>query len=319
MHDDTTGRSVDSTPWPEARPPHLPDRLTALSPRLIPFLLLAAVQVVVGWQRWVGEGALDVAPSLAVLIADRLPGLAAILLGAALFWRHPQAHRTLPMVALGVALLATAELLRLASGPLGRLLPALSTGTEEYPFTTPFQVASFVVVSLVTVFGIVYLARGLRAARRSEDVVSVRGPAIILAAVSLVSTAIAAWTTVTAYDEMNGIVILVVTSGLITSLAFMLAWSSLLVVALGGWLAGERPRVGWLLVAIGAGILLANGVVVAVSVLLAIPAPGTSIAFQLLVVSYIVAWLALLLAFVVGLPSIRADPPAATTPDFGAG
>src|SRR5688500_6853375 len=106
MDDKPAARTVDTAPWPEARPPHLPDRITALSPWIAPFLLLAALQVFLGWQQWASEGTLDVAPSLALHISDLLPSLAATLLGAALFWRHPQAHRTMPRVALGVALLA---------------------------------------------------------------------------------------------------------------------------------------------------------------------------------------------------------------------
>lgn len=332
MDDETATRPTDSAPWAEARPPHLPDRLTRLSPWSIPFLLLAALQIFHGWQQWAATGATSAEPWLAWVVTDRLPSLAATLLGAALFLRHPQAHRTLPALTVGVGLLALAEFLRLVSGPLGRLFPALSAGSEEFPFTTPFLVVSFVFVSVVTVVGIVYLARGLRAARRSRDEVSVRGRSIVLAVISVVATGIAAWTTANAYDAWGTLDILAVTSSLIVSLSFMLAWSYLLLVALGGWIDGERPPTGWLLAGLGAAIVLANAVVIAVSGLLRLSPDNSPVVLQVLVLSYVIGWLLLLLAFVAGVPATSAetvetdeeelltpDRPAATTPGSGAG
>ncbi len=332
MDTEPTGRTIDGIPWEEPRPPHLPDQLTRFSPWSIPFLLLAALQIIVGWQQWAASGATSAEPWLAWVVTDRLPSLAATLLGAALFLRHPQAHRTLPAVTVGVALLALAELLRLVAGPLGRLLPALSTGTDEFPFTTPFLIGSFVFVSVVTVVGIVNIARGLRAARRSKAEVSVRGRSVILIAISVVATGIAAWTTANAYDAWGTLSILAVTSTLIVSLAFMFAWSYLLLVALEGWVDGERPQSGWLLAGLGAGIVLANAVFVAVSGLLPLPPDNSPVVLQVLVLSYVAGWLLLLLAFVMGVPATvaetvesdetvgaTADRPAVTTPGSGAG
>ena len=171
MQDEPSGHRLDGTPWEEARPPHLPDALTRLSPWLMPFLLLAGLEVVAGWLEWSVRWQPQDAATAAWIIVNRLPGVCAMLLGAALFWRRPDAHRTVPMIVLGVVLLAAAALLRLASVPLADVFGELTPPSEELPVLVPLQVAFDTFVMLVNIFAVLYVARGLAAARRFEDVV----------------------------------------------------------------------------------------------------------------------------------------------------
>ncbi|MGK2849494.1 MAG: hypothetical protein ACSLFN_01070 [Candidatus Limnocylindrales bacterium] len=99
MSEPTAGRLDAAEVWPEARPPHLPDRLTSVSWLAWPSVGLALLLLVLAWPRVqdvFGPGGF----SLVSLIAE-LEAAAVALMGAALFWRHPDALRTLPHVVVG--------------------------------------------------------------------------------------------------------------------------------------------------------------------------------------------------------------------------
>jgi hypothetical protein len=329
MQDEPSGHSMDGRPWEEARPPHLPDALMRLSPWLMPFLLLAGLEVVAGWLEWsVRWQPQDVSTAVSIII-NRVPGVCAMLLGAALFWRRPDAYRTVPMIVLGVVLLATAALLRLASVPLADVFGELTPPSEELPVLVPLQVAYDIFVALVNIFALLYLARGLAAARRFVDAVSLRGLAIVLIGVSVATTVISILPFLGILD-WSGVMLSLNVAWMTLGLIQMLAWSYLLVVARGGWLAGERPRIGWVLVAFAAALLVAFRVISALGDLLPPSREGAFVALQILGLASNAGWVLLLLAFVAGLPSIEAvpdkmnggatlDPTAARSPGSGAG
>ena len=101
-----TGHTLDGTPWEEARPPHLPDRLTAISPWTVPFLLVAAWQL---WTVWSQRPQTEPMPAeWWGQLLGIVPSIAMALIGAALFLRHPDAWRSLRLVALGASLLLVA-------------------------------------------------------------------------------------------------------------------------------------------------------------------------------------------------------------------
>ena len=102
MNDQPTGTTIDGTPWEEPRPPHLPDAVSGVSPWAIPFVVLAAIQVLAGWLEWKAQGDLG-DPGYGVSIAlGIVPAACISLLGAALLIRHPDALRRLPMLVFGV-------------------------------------------------------------------------------------------------------------------------------------------------------------------------------------------------------------------------
>ena len=120
--------------------------------------------------------------------------------------------------------------------------------------------------TVVSIFGVVYVARGLAGARRSADVVSGRVLGIVAVAVVAVASLVSLAWAIAQFDSEFFTPINVV--ALILGKIDALAWAYLFVVAFGGWLAGERPRIGWLLVALAAIIdvfflvvLAANGFV----------------------------------------------------------
>ena len=330
MSDQPTGQTIDGTPWEEPRPPHLPDTVTSLSPWVFPFVLLAALQVIAGWLEWKAQGDLG-DPSYGLSIALGVLQAACVsLLGAALFLRHPDAHRLLPMLVFGVALLVATVLLPLVVRALDDPLQ-----TDESTFVRTIYVYA---INVVSAFGLIYIARGLDGARRSSDVVSGRGLGIVLTIAVLLAAVVTALPGFAPGAELltPGNVVAIVLSAFVS-----LAWCYLFVIAFRGWRAGEQPRIGWLLVVVAAGISIAVRLLISVSGSLDMSQFGT-IVLWVISVAFVSVWVLLLLAFLVGLPSTvvqpehagsdqeigdvteadlapTADPQAATRSDSGAG
>ena len=327
MDTEPTGRTIDGIPWEEPRPPHLPDALTRVSLSVIPFVLLAGVQVVAAWLDWAAQGDLRDPNAVELIVVQWLPGVCASLLGAALFYRHRDAHRRLPMLVVSVVLLTLAALMRLAGDPVGEALMAAAPPADEGWIFASYGIYS-AAITLVSIFGVLYMARGLAGARRSADVVSGRVLGIVaVAVVALASLVWLAWVFGQFDRELLTPINIV---SLVLEGIDALAWAYLWVIAFGGWLAGERPRIGWLLVALAAIIDLIFLVVLAVNGFVDLSGGGV----LLLMFSWlgIARWIFLLAAFVLGLPSMERatisdgpevaptpDPPAVTTPGSGAG
>ena len=315
-------------PWEEPRPPHLPDAVTRVSPWVLPFVLLAAVQVVAAWLDWAAQGDLRGPNAVELIVVQWLPGVCASLVGAALFYRHPDAHRRLPMLVVGVVLLALAALLRLATDPVADALMAAGPLEDQGWFFASYGIYG-AVISVVSIFALVYMARGLAGARRFADVVSGRALALVAVAVVAIASVVSLASIVGQADAAA-----ILTPINIVSLALSkidaLAWAYLFVVAFGGWLAGERPRIAWLLAALAAVVDVAFLIVLAASGFVDLSGAGSA----LLVLTWLglAGWVFLLAAFVLGLPSmapvsetdrpappVTADPLAATRSGSGAG
>ena len=327
MDTEPTGRTIDGIPWEEPRPPHLPDAVTRVSPWVIPFVLLAGVQVVAAWLDWAAQGDIRDPNVVEFILVQWLPGICASLLGAALFYRHRDAHRRLPMLVVGVVLLTLAALLRLAGDPVGEALMAAAPPDDEGWIFNSYGIYR-AAITVVSIFGVVYLARGLAGARRSADVVSGRVLGIVAVAVVVVASLISP---VFAFGQFDREVLTPINIvSLVLATIDTLAWAYLFVIAFGGWLAGERARIGWLLVALAAIIDLIFLVVLAASGFVDLSGGGVF----LIMLSWlgIARWVFLLTAFALGLPSMEGVPvsdepvagatpdrPAVTTPSSGPG
>jgi len=332
VEDEPTGHTIDGTPWEEPRPPHLPDALTRLvsrvSPWVIPFLLLASLQAIGGWLEWSRQGELVDPGYGAAIFLMTLPGVSASLLGAALFYRHPDAHRRLPMLAFGVVLLALTALMGSAERPLFEWFMSRSPAADNswiFVAGTVYGIA----INAVRVFGLVYIARGLDGAPRSADVVSGRGLGILVTAVVATATVVSLASflpIVGATELVTPVNLVAIGLGMIVTLS----WSYLFVITFGGWLAGEWPRIGWLLVALAAGMEVALPILLTVGRVVDVSQLGV-VGLQIGGLLSVSNWVLLLLAFAVGIPSTEvsapdepnaattADPPAATRPGSAAG
>jgi len=289
-------------PWSEARPPHLPDRLTAVSWLAWPFVALALVLVVVAWPR-VQDVFAPGGFSIARLL-EELEGAAIALLGAALFWRHPDALRTLPRVFVGVTLLAAREILRAASPALEGAFATLTPAPEAFPFFVPLNTAYSAFATLVGLFGLVYLARGLSEARRFEDRGSSRPAtaAVVVLALLLTAAQLSTIGDLPADASMTVGMLVAVSLGL-TALN-LLAWGYLTLTVGRGWLGGEAPARGWLAVtAAGVCLFLSSIVLAALNWVAIAPSDGVLVVVQLASLIRIAAFVLLLVALATGLPS----------------
>ena len=316
-----TGQTIDGTPWEEPRPPHLPDRLASMPWLAWPFLIFAAVLAGVAWPR-----AQDVlaagGPYGAWSVVTQLDPILTVLLGAALFWRHPDAARELPRIAVCVALLATGEILRLIAEPLAPILAGITPPTEALPGFVPLGSAFDAFATSIGLFGLVYLVRGLDEARRFEDEGSLRRIAIPLVALGL-AIGIGKFVRLGQLPVDDTLTVgTVVAVSLILSTLDLLAWVYLIVICARGWRSGDAPSRGWLAALLaGVCVMVAAVLTSAIELLVSTPSEATFLVYLAFASIGTVGWILLLIAFGLGLPSTAdpdatADPPVATTPGF---
>lgn len=288
--------------WPEARPPHLPDRLTAVPWMAWPYVAVAVVLLATALPR-VQDVFAPGGFSLLHLIFELEPTVVA-LLGAALFWRHPDALRTLPRVVMGVTLLAASEVLRALAPALADAFATITPAPEALPFFVPLSTAYNAFATVVGLFGLVYLARGLADARRLEDGESSRSITVAVVILALL-LGVAQWSTigdVPADSSMTIGTLVAVSLGLTT--LYLLAWGYLTLTVGRGWLAGEVPTRAWLVATLGGVSLFVSTIVLAILEWVVIaPTNPVFIIAQVASSLRIAASVLLLVAFALGLPS----------------
>lgn len=293
-------------PWPEARPPHLPDRLTAVPWLAWPFVAIAVILLAVAWPRV--QSLFEPAGFSIALLIGEMEAAVGALLGAALFWRHPDALRTLPRVVVGVTLLAAREVLRALAPALEGAFATVTPAPEAFPFFVPLSTAYNAFATVVGLFGLVYLARGLAEARRREDGGSSRPATLAVVVVALLLGA-AQWSTIgdLPADASMTIGTLVVVSLSLTTLN-LLAWGYLTLTAGRGWRAGEAPRRGWLVATLAGMCLFLSTIMLAIlNWVVSAPSDGVLLIHQLASLIGIASSFLLLVALALGLPS-TAEP-----------
>jgi hypothetical protein len=328
MIDEPAGETIDGTPWEEARPPHLPDRLTSITPWVLPFVAVMGYEI---WRLWARRGVGNLGSPLESWLGSYavLTGILGVLLGLALFLRHPDARTTLTPLASGTFLLLLQHVMRRLGPTVVGLLPGEQL---SFPYVSPTEEAYSLFVSIVGVFATAFIARGLSAARRYEDVRTGRGLAAVLTIVAFASTgASIVWMTSVGFEFDDWLMHPVLVIGqLLVNLFGTLAVAYLVVVSVTGWLGQEQPRAAWRLATVGAGLILLPALVMPV---ISTPPLSQDVAYFVasrLAVGAVIGWALLVVAFALGLPSTESipdeetagatrDPQAVTTPGSGAG
>ena len=288
---------------PEARGPRLPDAIARVPGPVWPFLALTVLAVYGRWQDLSGLAFGSPVNDVA-LVAGSVPPIVSPLLGVALFARHPTAHRTMPSVAFGVALFAVLTIVDRLRAPI---LESIASLDPTFASTAPAFLGYGLVQALIAVFALTYLSLGLADARRFEDSPGGRSVLILLLAGAVAAPVVSAllgfaWLSV---DPLASVV------SVVSVLATNLAWAYLGWIAYRGWSAGEEPGTGWAL-AMGAsfGYLLIAVLAAALSVLAWVSGASNSQpqfvyeVYLLLGAGLAGVWLALLAAFLVGLPAV---------------
>lgn len=303
--------TASERPIPEARPPHLPDVLTRQSPLVYAFLAVALLQVWRGWELWLDEYPIAGLERIPDLIRWWIPSVVISLYGVALFIRHRDARRSMPLLVVGLALLTAGELLRAFDMPIRQLLP----GQGSFPTleVSAADTAFSVFGGLVAIFGVLYTGAGLSAARRAERSVAERPLSIWLGALAVISIVLS----LLPLTELIGgdylaTVLVAGAIGIVLSVLLTFAWVYLAAVTIGGWLARDEPRRAWICAGVAVALLFVSRLVVS-----AIGLIGDG-AFAIAVTATYVSmagWLLLLLAFALGLPSRPDDDPVEPTDD----
>lgn len=290
-------------PFPDARPPHLPDTLTRLSPWLLFFVVIVALQLVRLAQSWQSSVTPGDAKSAIDYTLSWIPSLASPLAGAALFYRHPDARRTMRVLVFGLVLLSFGELLSAFQEPIRTFLRSLSPAEDlTSPYETPAEFAFRVFTLLLTIFGLLYVGAGLANARVREATKAERPLAVWMGALAIVGSIVSLAVLTSLPPDATAMLLVQVVVGVVLSAVITFAWAYLTVVTISGWIAREVPRRAWGFGALAASILF--GFRLIFPALSLVPFGPESGPF-LLLLAYIswVAWLLFILAFVLGLPT----------------
>ena len=184
--------------------------------------------------------------------------------------------------------------------------------------TGPAFLGYDLVQALVSVFALTYLSIGLADARRFEDSPGSRPTLILLIAAAVGAPAVSAllafaWLAVQPLSSVVSVVSVLSTN---------LAWAYLGWNGFRGWSAGEEPGTGWALVSgAGFGYVLIAVLATAMSVVAWVSGASNSQpqfvyeVYLLLGAGLAGIWLALLAAFVVGLPFVAGEEANTQTRD----
>ncbi len=316
-------------PIPDARPPHLPDVVTRQSPWALFFAAVTLLQVWRATQLF--DPSVNGADAGAAIsyVLSWTASVTAPVLGLVLFWRHPDARRTMPLLVFGLLLLAFGELLDVFSEPIGRFLSGITPPSDTDPLSqAPALFAFRLFTSLLAVFGLLYLGAGLSSARSRERRSAERPLAIWLGALAIVSTVLSFLVLTGLPDQATPILIVQLILGTVLSGLVTLGWAYVATVTVGGWMAAETPQRAWVLAALGALALLGLRLIFPVLGLVPLQADQQPVVFVITPLVSYAGWLLLAAAFVLGLPTPSsavedgaptADRPEATPPGSGAG
>ena len=288
--------------WVEPRGPHLPDAIARIPLGVWPFVALAILEA---YGEWVQLRSLQFGHPIDYVEAliSTVGALAVPLIGAALFLRHPSAHRTLPSITVGVALLAAVTVVDALRVPI---FEGILRSDLDYETSILAGTVYSVVQALIRVFALTYLAIGLEDARWFEDRTHASGVRVVLLVAALGAPAITAFV-VWPWPAEQVVPTLLSLAG---QVATNLAWTYLAWVAFRGWAAGDEPNLGWGLAAL---VAIGNVAITALAALLNLvvwaigptesQVPVVLEAFRVLIALLGVLWVVLFVAFWLGLPA----------------
>jgi hypothetical protein len=278
-----------------------------------PWAALVFTCLAVAYLTWyvLSSGALD-QPNLGDAVTHVLrvtPGLAAILLPAAVLLRHPDAWRRLRILVIGAVLFASVQALIVLADPLQPVFETLTPSGTEPGAIVPLAAVYEVLVGVVTGLGLACIALGLARARQLPDPDSRASLVVPIAAV----LATVAGVLSTARLDFTGVpftptLVAYLAASLAVGVVRVVAWAFLAAVALRGWRVGESPTAGWWLALLGAGLVLFALALLNVRGLIDVTDQALDEVYGYIeATAYAVGTVALFLAFALGLPAI---PPA---------
>ena len=293
------------------RPAPQPEPEIELEPARPPWAALVFICGAVAYLSWylLTSGALS-QPTLGDAVTHVLrvtPGLAAILLPAALLLRHPDGWRRDRILVVGAALFASVQAFIVLADPLQPVFETLTPSGTEPGAIVPLAAAYEILVGVVTGLGLACLAFGLARARRLPDPDS---RAVLIVPIAAVLATVAGILSTAGLDLTGVPITPSLAAYLAASLAVgvirVVAWAFLAAVALRGWRVGESPTSGWWLALLGAALVLFALTLLNVRGLIDVTDQAVDEVYGYIeATAYAAGTITLLLAFVVGLPDIQ--------------
>ena len=307
-----------SETFDEPRGPHLPDALAGIPWGVPVFIALALGEIV--WL--VANAALGPAPSVEMVVSFGLgvvPSAVVILLPAALLIRHPDAASRAPTLLFGTVLFAAVEGLQILSQVLQPFLEHLIPADPALPFIMPMVVIYGAIVSLISSFGLAYIAVGLSQARRWEGDrgISTAFVLVVVGAAALGSGIVAIAQVQLGEIPWSPTLALYFGSTVVLRTLFVVAWTAVAVTAGAGARAGEDPNRGWWLAAVAGWVVVGALAIATASGLIQDPRIqdwSTAIRYTIAIL-FAAGYLGVLVSFVISLPSLAEAEEAADAAD----
>ncbi len=284
----------------EVRGPRLSDRW--------PVLVFIGLAIVAAWAsypsppEWMPE-------SLVAFILDLLPTVCAVLLPGALLLRHPDAPRVARPLFFGTLLFAAVPFLRLAEPQLEGFFTTLTPPPAAQEWFVPSSILYGFFHGLVGLFGVLYVALGLSQARHWAYRGSARVAGFAVLSVGIVAALATAYSftqTDLSNLEMTPPLWAYLIGSIVLSIVTILAWSYLAMSLVRSALSGEEPGPGWLAGALGVSLIVMTFAIGAwANLVRSTNETLTTVVFWVTNTSYSIGFLLLLVAFLLGMPSLE--------------
>jgi hypothetical protein len=299
-----------------------------LEPSRPPFAALVFICLGVGYLTWYILTSVVLGQPTSANAADHVlrvtPGIAALLIPAALLLRHRDVRWRIPVLLGGTIVLAAVQGLIVLADPLQPVFETLTPSGTQDAAIVPLAAAYEMLVGVVTGLGLAFVALGLTRARRFPDPDNLAVVFVPVAATFATLAGILA----TTHLDLTGVtvtptLIAYLAGSLVIGIVRVVAWAFVGAVAFRGWRAGESPLAGWWLALLGAALVLLALVLLNIRGLIDVTdATVDEIYGYVESTAYAAGFVSLLLAFVVGLPEMahveprhESEPAEADRPD----
>ena len=285
-----------------ARGPHLPERWPAWV-----FVALAVAALWVSFLEattttWTLETAIS-------FVLGVVPPVSSVLLPAALLMRHPDATHRARALLFGILLFASVPLFRAIEGSLQDWFNELTPASRELSWLVPLALLYAAFVTLVGLFGVLYMGFGLSKARHYLYSRGARTAGLVILFVAAVVAAARIWSV--SQLDLSGVpmtpdVITYIASTVILGVLTILAWAYLAMTVTRCAMSGEEPVAGWSVAAIGTCLIAATFAIGAwSSVVQTTNESVQTVIFWLSTIMYSLGFLGLLGGFALGIPSLE--------------
>lgn len=306
MHDETPD-PIDNAPEPDAE---AGGRHLAYSLGRIPWLVWAFVLLAIGDAFWYVRNlnlpATASISDVAVYGLQVIPPVIAVLLPAVLLARHPDATSRARTLLFGTILFALVQGLVILSEPLQGFFQSMTPPSQDLPGLVPLAEFYSGLINLVTAFGLAYIAIGLSQARQLED--HPRSVTTLFVPVAAIFGMVVEVLWVSGLQlgdtPMSPTLAIDLGASVVLGVLRIVVWVYLATAIVRGLLAGEDPRSGWLLGALGGGLVILALVLFNLNRVVDIQDQTLVTVYGYVVIlAYALGYVSLLAAFAVGLPA----------------